>query len=109
MKVVLCSSILYTYYWFILRNKQFHQYNRFYLMGISVLSWLIPFIKIDIINTSQNKCLDNKLFVCLQREKIIINKKTIVFKFLFSGKKKFNTNARKDRKIIPFKEVLQKK
>jgi len=49
LKVVLCSSILYTYYWFILRNKQFHQYNRFYLMGISVLSWLIPFIKIDII------------------------------------------------------------
>ncbi len=49
LKVVLCSTILYTYYWFVLRNKQFHQYNRFYLMGISVLSWLVPFIKIDII------------------------------------------------------------
>jgi N-acetylmuramoyl-L-alanine amidase len=49
LKVVLCSALLYTYYWFVLRNKQFHQYNRFYLMGISVLSWLIPFIKIDII------------------------------------------------------------
>lgn len=48
-KVVLCSAILYTYYWFVLRNKQFHQYNRFYLMGISILSWLVPFIKIDII------------------------------------------------------------
>ena len=49
LKVVLCSALLYTYYWFVLRNKQFHQYNRFYLMGISVLSWLVPFIKIDII------------------------------------------------------------
>ena len=49
LKVVLCSALLYTYYWFVLRNKQFHQYNRFYLMGISVFSWLVPFIKIDII------------------------------------------------------------
>ena len=49
LKVVLCSALLYTYYWFVLRNKQFHQYNRFYLMGISVLSCLVPFIKIDII------------------------------------------------------------
>ena len=49
LKVVLCSALLYTYYWFVLRNKQFHQYNRFYLMGISLLSWLVPFIKIDII------------------------------------------------------------
>ena len=49
VKVILCSVILYTYYWFVLRNKQFHQYNRFYLMGISVLSWLVPLIKIEII------------------------------------------------------------
>jgi len=49
LKVVICSTILYTYYWFILRNKQFHQYNRFYLMGISVLSWAVPFIKINIV------------------------------------------------------------
>lgn len=49
LKVVLCSALLYTYYWFVLRNKQFHQYNRFYLMGISVLSWLVPFLKINII------------------------------------------------------------
>ena len=49
LKVVICSAILYTYYWFVLRNKQFHQYNRFYLMGISVLSWVVPFIKINII------------------------------------------------------------
>lgn len=49
LKVVLCSTFLYAYYWFILRNKQFHQYNRFYLMGISVISWMVPFIKIEIV------------------------------------------------------------
>jgi N-acetylmuramoyl-L-alanine amidase len=49
LKVVLCSALLYAYYWFVLRNKQFHQYNRFYLMGISVLSWIVPLIKIEII------------------------------------------------------------
>ena len=48
LKVVLCSTLLYAYYWFVLRNKQFHQYNRFYLMGISILSWLVPFLKINI-------------------------------------------------------------
>ncbi|MEI6586984.1 MAG: M56 family metallopeptidase [Sediminibacterium sp.] len=49
LKVVLCSALLYTYYWFVLRNKQFHQYNRFYLMGISVLSWIVPLISIQIV------------------------------------------------------------
>ena len=49
LKVVLCSTLLYAYYWFVLRNNQFHQYNRFYLMGISLLSWLVPFLKINII------------------------------------------------------------
>jgi len=49
LKVVICSAILYIYYWLVLRNKQFHQYNRFYLMGISVLSWIVPFIKINIV------------------------------------------------------------
>ena len=49
LKVVLCSTVLYTYYCFVLRNKQFHQYNRFYLMGISVLSWIVPLITIQIV------------------------------------------------------------
>lgn len=49
LKVILCSTILYSYYWFVLRNNKFHQYNRFYLLGCSVLSWLMPLIKIEII------------------------------------------------------------
>ena len=49
LKVVICSALLYSYYLVALRNKQFHQYNRFYLMGVSVLSWIVPFLKINII------------------------------------------------------------
>lgn len=48
LKVVLCSAILFTYYWFVLRNKQLHQYNRIYLLGITVFSWIIPFVTISI-------------------------------------------------------------
>ena len=49
LKVILCSAILYTYYWLVLRNNQFHQYNRIYLLGCTVLSWIMPLIKIEII------------------------------------------------------------
>jgi len=34
------------YYWLVLRNKRFHQYNRFYLLAIALLSWIVPLIKI---------------------------------------------------------------
>jgi TonB-dependent SusC/RagA subfamily outer membrane receptor len=34
------------YYLIVLRNKKFHQYNRFYLLGVAVVSWIIPLIKI---------------------------------------------------------------
>ncbi|MGZ5247603.1 MAG: N-acetylmuramoyl-L-alanine amidase [Flavitalea sp.] len=54
LKVMICSGILFSYYWFFLRNKQFHQYNRFYLIGAILLSWLIPFIKIDISKVGQS-------------------------------------------------------
>jgi TonB-dependent SusC/RagA subfamily outer membrane receptor len=34
------------YYLLVLRNKKFHQYNRFYLLGVAVVSWIVPLIKI---------------------------------------------------------------
>jgi beta-lactamase regulating signal transducer with metallopeptidase domain len=47
LKVLICSGILYGYYWLLLRNKVFHQYNRFYLIAIVALALLLPFIKIN--------------------------------------------------------------
>ncbi len=39
---------MFGYDWLVLLNKRFHQYNRFYLLGAAVISWVIPFIKIDV-------------------------------------------------------------
>ena len=47
LKATLCSGILFGYYWFFLRNKAFHSYNRFYLLFTVVLSLCLPLIKID--------------------------------------------------------------
>lgn len=48
VKVIICSGILYGYYYAALRNKIFHQWNRFYLLAAVVLSLSVPFIKINI-------------------------------------------------------------
>lgn len=46
LQVILCSGLMMGYYWLVLRNKRFHQYNRFYLLAIALLSWVVPLIKI---------------------------------------------------------------
>ncbi len=46
LKVIICSGILFGYYWLFLRNKIFHQYNRFYLLSAIILSLLLPLVKI---------------------------------------------------------------
>jgi TonB-dependent SusC/RagA subfamily outer membrane receptor len=47
LQVMVCSGIMFGYYWLVLRNKRFHQYNRFYLLAITVLAWVVPLIKIQ--------------------------------------------------------------
>ncbi len=46
LQVVFCSAIMMGYYWLVLRDNKFHQYNRFYLLTIAALSWIVPLIKI---------------------------------------------------------------
>jgi N-acetylmuramoyl-L-alanine amidase len=53
-KVMLCSGILLGYYWLFLRNKGFHQYNRFFLLGALTLSMVLPFFRIGISMPSEN-------------------------------------------------------
>jgi N-acetylmuramoyl-L-alanine amidase len=52
LKVTICSGILFGYYWLLLRNKIFHQYNRFYLLAIVLLSLSLPVIEINIWHAS---------------------------------------------------------
>jgi TonB-dependent SusC/RagA subfamily outer membrane receptor len=47
LKTILVSSIFVTYYWFALRNKKFHYYNRFYLLTASVISLIVPLLNFD--------------------------------------------------------------
>jgi N-acetylmuramoyl-L-alanine amidase len=47
LKVIICSGILFAYYWLFLRNKIFHGYNRFYLLVSIALSLLLPLLKIN--------------------------------------------------------------
>ena len=48
LKVIICSAVLFGYYWFFLRNKVFHGYNRFYLLTTIFLSLILPLLKFNI-------------------------------------------------------------
>ncbi|RFS19766.1 M56 family peptidase [Chitinophaga silvatica] len=56
-KLFLCSGILYGYYHIALRNNKFHHWNRFYLIGITVLSIILPLINIPITGKSEQSQL----------------------------------------------------
>ncbi len=47
-KTIFVSGILYGYYWFFLRNKKFHHYNRFFLLSIPLLALCIPLLNIPL-------------------------------------------------------------
>lgn len=48
LQLTVASGILYGYYHFFLRNKKFHQYNRYYLLIATVISVTIPFLQIPV-------------------------------------------------------------
>lgn len=48
VQVIVGSGILYGYYHWVLRNKEFHEYNRFYLLSAAVISLLLPLLQIPV-------------------------------------------------------------
>ena len=48
VQVIIISGILYGYYHFFLRNKKFHQYNRYYLLAATLVSLFLPLLNIPI-------------------------------------------------------------
>ena len=48
LKVIICSGILFGYYYIALRNKIFHRWNRFYLLASVILALAVPLMKINI-------------------------------------------------------------
>jgi len=60
LKVIICSGVLFLYYHIALRNKLFHQWNRFYLLISILVSLVAPVIQISVMHfTSEdpNKAL----------------------------------------------------
>jgi TonB-dependent SusC/RagA subfamily outer membrane receptor len=45
--MMLVSGVLLGYYWFSLRNTRFHHYNRFYLVGVVLLSLFLPLLDLN--------------------------------------------------------------
>src|SRR5215213_2760118 len=48
LKLTICSGIFFLYYLLALRNKFFHQWNRFYLLAAVVLSLTVPLLQFTI-------------------------------------------------------------
>ncbi len=53
LKVILCSALLTGYYFLALRNKAFHQWNRFFLLATVVLSLVLPLMQFTIFHTTE--------------------------------------------------------
>lgn len=53
LQVIIVSGLLYSYYHVVLRNKKFHHYNRYYLLGAAVLSISIPLLNIPVYFTEE--------------------------------------------------------
>lgn len=80
LKLVTCTALFYGYYFFFLRNKRMHQYNRFYLLLSLALSIVLPVIKIPLFTTGSNShtlstTLSNIAFGGWENEIIITAKK----------------------------------
>ena len=52
-KLILCSGLLFLYYQLALKNKLFHAWNRFYLLGAVILSLLIPLWQLPLIHVEE--------------------------------------------------------
>jgi len=54
LKTIIVSALLVLYYWFALRNKRFHYYNRFYLLTAVVLSIVLPLLSFSLFTFNSN-------------------------------------------------------
>jgi len=64
IKVIICSGVLFFYYYLALRNKLFHQWNRFYLLLSVIISLIAPLIQISILSYTSEET--NKAVQILQ-------------------------------------------
>lgn len=80
LKVIIVSAVLILYYWFALRNKHFHYYNRFYLLSAVVLSVALPLLNLNLftLNSDNDKAISmfNVMYAAGENEIMFANKAT---------------------------------
>ncbi|QEC67539.1 hypothetical protein FRZ67_09620 [Panacibacter ginsenosidivorans] len=78
LKTIIVSAVLILYYWFALRNKRFHYYNRFYLLSAVVLSVVLPLLNLKLftLNSSSDKAISmfNVIYAAGEAEMIFDHK-----------------------------------
>ncbi|WP_294277555.1 M56 family metallopeptidase [uncultured Chryseobacterium sp.] len=73
IKMIIFSGVTFLYYRLSLKDKTFHHYNRFYLLSATVLSILLPFIKVDDFTVE----VSNDLYLMMDRISNFNTAKTI--------------------------------
>lgn len=74
IKMIFISGIFYSYYWFSLRDKKFHYYNRFYLLSTSLISIIIPALQLNWFTIQQPEAISSRTFFYF----VINNRNSIV-------------------------------
>ncbi|PQA92050.1 hypothetical protein B0A69_16660 [Chryseobacterium shigense] len=85
-KVILSSGVMFLYYKLSLKDKTFHHYNRFYLLGAMMISLLLPLIRVDDftieVNSDVYRLLDKIQNFNTEKN---INNGHIYFRIIFSA------------------------
>lgn len=81
LKVMICSGLLFLYYHFALRNKIYHQWNRFYLLAVVALSLVIPCFEFTIWQTAGKDESNNLqlLYLIYNADEYVANAETKSF------------------------------
>jgi len=79
IKMIFISGIFYSYYWFSLRDKKFHYYNRFYLLSTSLISIIIPTLQLNWFTIQQPEAISSRAIYdfVINNSNSIVESKTI--------------------------------
>ncbi len=82
LKMLICSGILVGYYYIGLRNKLFHQWNRFYLLLTVVVSIVFPLLYIPLFDAgSQTNTLEHMVVTISASEFLLLQQKVATTPF----------------------------
>lgn len=73
LKLTVCSGVMFLYYQLSLKDKTFHHYNRFYLLGTMLVSIFLPLLKIEDFTIE----VSNRIYLLLEQVQEFKNQKTI--------------------------------